>query len=137
MLVTDVDGDGDNDVITSKHAHAFGLAWFEHVSNNGKIDFREHLIMGERPEDAPHGVVFSQLHALALTDMNGDGVGDIITGKRFWAHRGRDLDGTGLAVLYCFLTIREGEQVRFEPHRIDVDSGVGTQVVAGDINGDG
>ena len=29
MHVYDVDGDGDNDVITSLDAHGFGLAWFE------------------------------------------------------------------------------------------------------------
>ena len=37
--VYDVDGDGDNDVVTSKAAHAYGLAWFENVNgDDGEID---------------------------------------------------------------------------------------------------
>ena len=40
------------------------------------------------------------------------------------------------AVLYWFNTVREHGKVRFVPHRIDMNSGVGTQVVAGDLNGD-
>ena len=31
MYAYDVDGDGDNDVITSLAAHDFGLAWYEQV----------------------------------------------------------------------------------------------------------
>ena len=31
MFAYDVDGDGDNDVITSIEAHGFGLAWFEQI----------------------------------------------------------------------------------------------------------
>ena len=68
--------------------------------------------------------------------MDGDGVKDIITGKRFWAHGGRDLGGRDPAVLYWFQTVRDDGRVRFIPHRIDLNSGVGTQVVAGDVNGD-
>ena len=48
MFVYDVDGDGDSDVITALHAHAWGLAWFEQVPEPAGIGFREHLIMGDR-----------------------------------------------------------------------------------------
>ena len=63
--------------------------------------FREHLIMGEKPEQNEYGVAFSQLHALALVDMDRDGVQDIVTGKRFWAHAEHDpgLARSGRAVL--------------------------------------
>jgi len=41
-------------------------------------------------------------------------------------------------VLYWFKLARDGKGgVDFIPHRIDDDSGVGTQVVATDVNGDG
>ena len=42
------------------------------------------------------------------------------------------------AVLYWFkLTRGPGNQVDFVPYLIDDKTGVGTQVVAGDVNGDG
>jgi hypothetical protein len=39
-------------------------------------------------------------------------------------------------VLYWFQLVRGPKGVDYVPHRIDNESGVGTQVVAGDINGD-
>ena len=139
MYAFDVNGDGRNDVITSKAAHAYGLSWFENVAGkNGEITFKEHLFMGEKPEQNEYGVAFSQLHAIALADMDHDGVPDIITGKRFWAHAEHDPGSLEPAVLYWFQTVREpGGKARFIPHRIDSNSGVGTQVEAGDLNGDG
>jgi putative membrane-bound dehydrogenase-like protein len=139
MYAFDVNGDGRNDVVTSKAAHAYGLSWFENVAGkNGGITFKEHLFMGEKPEQNEFGVAFSQLHAVALADMNHDGIPDIITGKRFWAHAEHDPGSLDPAVLYWFETVREpGGNVRFIPHRIDTNSGVGTQVVTGDLNGDG
>ena len=67
----------------------------------------------------------------AITD--GDGVKDIVTGKRFWAHGAHgDADPTSPAVLYWFQLVRSpGGTADFVPHLIDSDSGVGTQVVAG------
>lgn len=138
MLVYDFDGDGDNDVVTSKNAHGYGLCWFEHIGggDGGEIVFDEHLIMGEKPQDNDHGVAFSQLHALALADVNNDGIQDFITGKRFWAHSTHDPGSLEPAVLYWFQTVRENGKARFVPHQIDDNSGIGTQVVAADANGD-
>jgi hypothetical protein len=45
--------------------------------------------MGQSPADNPYGVKFSQPHALALVDMDGDGFKDIVTGKRFLGARTR------------------------------------------------
>lgn len=135
MYAYDLDGDGDNDVISSKAAHAYGLAWFENLTGDGS-EFREHLIMGERPEENPYGVAFSQLHALALADVDNDGVADIITGKRFWAHQDHDPGSRDPAVSYWFRTVRDDDGVHFVPYLIDRNSGVGTQVVAVDLNND-
>ena len=41
--------------------------------------------MGKEPENK-YGVKFSELHAIDLVDMDGDGLKDIVTGKRFWSH---------------------------------------------------
>src|SRR5205814_2526625 len=70
--------------------------------------------------------------------MDGDGSKDIVTGKRFWAHGAHgDPEPNAPAVLYWFKLVRNKDRsVDFVPHLIDDDVGVGTQVVAGDINGD-
>ncbi len=137
MFAWDVDDDGDADVITSIQAHGYGLVWFEQRRSGETITFVPHVILGSRPEDNPYGVCFTQMHALDLADMDGDGVLDIITGKRHWAHQGNDPEGKLPPVSYWFRTVRGEDGVDFVPHRIDDDSGVGTQVVTGDVDGDG
>ena len=136
MQVYDVNGDGLNDVISSWDAHGFGLAWNEQQKDGG---FTSHQIMGSRPEDNKQGVKFSQLHATDMADINGDGIKDFITGKRFWAHGpDRDEEPNAPAVLYWWEIQRDGKGgAEFIPHLVDSDSGVGTQVTAGDVNKDG
>jgi len=132
--VGDVDGDGDADIITSLAAHAHGLAWFEQTEEG---EFVEHTIMGATSIENDYGVVFSQLHAVKWIDMNKDGLKDIVTGKRWMAHRGKDADGLREPVLYWFECQRDAEgETRFIPHEIDNDSGVGTDVLITDLNGD-
>ena len=92
MYAYDVNGDGLNDVITSLDAHGWGLSWYEQVRQFGdsgeKITFKEHIIMSkqEKNTDNPYGVQFSQLHAVELVDIDGDGLKDILTGKTYRAH---------------------------------------------------
>jgi len=135
-----VDGDGDADVITSIHAHGYGLAWYEaKKGSDGQVAFTRHDILPENPkEKGAGGVQFSELHAVDLYDMNGDGLKDIVTGKRWWAHGpDGDADANGPAVLYWFELKRGADKkVEWVPHLIDNDSGVGTQIVACDLNGD-
>ena len=142
MHVYDVNGDGLNDVITSLQAHGYGLAWYEQLrekNERGEIAFKQHLIMGDKPEQNKYGVRFSQLHAVDLVDMDGDGLKDIVTGKRFWAHGAHgDADPSSPAVRYWFKLARGADKrVDLIPYLIDDDSGIGTQVVAGDLNQDG
>jgi len=127
MFAYDVDGDGDSDVISTS-AHAYGMWWFEQKKTEKGIEFKEHMICND----------FSQTHAVCLVDINGDGIKDIVTGKRFFAHQGGDPGAKEPAMLYWFELIRpEPGKVKFIRHEIDSDSGVGTQFEMADMNGDG
>ena len=140
MFAYDVNGDGKNDIITSLQAHGYGVVWFEQTNDGGAQGWTKHVIVGKTAEENPQGVHFSQPHAIDLFDMNGDGLLDIVTGKRFWAHGpspGGDPEPTATPVLYWFELKREGGKASYTAHLIDDASGVGTQVMAGDINGDG
>ncbi len=138
MFAYDVNGDGLNDIITSLVAHEYGVAWFEQVREGTNVTFRKHIIVNKELSENPYGVKFSQPHALDLADIDGDGLKDIITGKRFWAHGPTmDPEPNAPAVLYWFrLTRPASGQAHYVPHLVDNDSGVGTQVIAADINGD-
>ncbi len=136
MLVYDVDGDGRNDVVTSYDAHGYGIGWFRQEAAGG---FAQHTIVAAAPDGDPASHCFSQPHALAAADIDGDGLTDIVTGKRRWAHGlTGDPEPNAPPVLYWFRLVRDGQgEARFEPHAIDDDSGVGTQVTVADLNGDG
>jgi len=139
MYAYDVNGDGLNDVITSLSAHGFGLAWYEQYREAGEIKFREHIFMNKEAAENPYGLKFSQLHAIDLVDMDGDGLKDIVTGKRFWAHGPTgDPDSGSAPVLYWFQLRRNADKsVDFVPHLVDDQSGTGTEVKAVDYNHDG
>ena len=81
MYAYDVDGDGDNDIITSLQAHEFGLAWYEQLQDGNRRVFRQHIIMGRTAAENRYGVLFSELHSVQLADMDGDGLKDIVTGE--------------------------------------------------------
>ncbi len=138
MPVYDIDGDGDRDIITALDAHGWGLAWFEQVQRDGKLDFVEHKILGDRTEIDKFGAAFTQPHALDVADFDGDGLIDLVTGKRRWAHGPKgDIEPEADPVLYWFRLERTGKGVVFHPCLIDRGSGVGVQIVATDVSGDG
>jgi hypothetical protein len=123
MYVYDFDGDGDNDVLSSA-AHQVGIWWHEQTPEG----FTTHEIDKS----------FSQTHGLMMADINGDGLPDFVTGKRWWAHGPNgDIDPNAPAVMYWFEFSREGGKPTWTPHQFDHDSGVGTQFDVADVNGDG
>jgi putative membrane-bound dehydrogenase-like protein len=138
MFAYDFDGDGKNDVATALAAHQYGVAVFFNRAGNEGAQWQKRLLVGAQPWENDYGIVFSQPHAMHLADIDGDGVKDLVTGKRYWAHNGKgDQDEGNARVLYWFQTVRDGKGgTSFVPHLIDADSGVGVDVQVGDVNGD-
>jgi hypothetical protein len=80
----------------------------------------------------------SQTHALHMVDINGDGMMDLVTGRRWWAHGPRGDDGANdPAQLYWFEGKKKDGLISFTPHLIDSESGVGTSFAIADMNRDG
>src|SRR6266542_875283 len=92
IFVYDVDEDGDQDIISSS-AHDYGIWWHEQKKDsNVNIYWVTHEI----------SKLFSESHCLAFEDINGNGHPDLITGKRYFAHNGKDPGAYEPAVLYWF-----------------------------------
>jgi Domain of Unknown Function (DUF1080)/FG-GAP-like repeat len=143
MAVYDVNGDGLNDLVTSLNAHGWGLAWFEQKKDaQGKISFVEHMVMDDFSTKNEGGVTFSELHGSTFADVDGDGIPDFIVGKRYFSHLDTNIDPDprDSPVLYWYKTVRDPKApggARLVPHLIDNHSGVGSDVLAVDLNKDG
>ncbi len=125
MFVMDVDEDGDQDIISSS-AHDYGIWWYEQQKDvQGNTVWVKHVI----------SELFSESHALALQDIDGDGHPDLITGKRYFAHNGGDRGGYDPAVLYWYQFV-PGKSPQWFPHLIDSNSGIGNSFIVKDINKD-
>ncbi len=125
MYAADFNQDGFADVFAAS-AHERGIWWYENKGDGSNENFTRHILTEE----------MSETHAVAFEDVNGDGKKDFITGKRYYAHM---REGTGAlepAYLYWFEYIPD-KNPRWLAHEIDDNSGVGLNVVAEDINGDG
>jgi FG-GAP-like repeat len=143
MAVYDVNGDGPNDVVTVLNPHGWGMAWFEQKRDaQGKISFVKHMIMDDFATKNAGNVAFSEPHGTTFADVDGDGVPDFIVGKRYWSHLDTylDPDPYGQPVLYVYKTVRNPKApggAEFVPELIDSHTGVGSDVLAVDLNKDG
>ncbi len=141
--VYDVNGDGLNDVVTALEGHAFGLAWYEQKRDgSGKISFVEHIIMDNFLTKNAGNVTFTEPHATSFADMDGDGIPDLITGKRAMSHLFgyNDPDPHGPPVLYVYKAVRNPKApggAEFIPELIHNQSGVGSRLAVLDLDGDG
>ncbi len=81
ILILDLNKDGRNDLVWGD-GHNYGLYWHEQLEplSDGATTWRQHLIDKK----------FSQGHALAWDDVDNDGQSELITGKRYYGHSGRD-----------------------------------------------
>jgi hypothetical protein len=143
LRVFDVNGDGLNDVVASLEAHGWGLAWFEQKrSAAGETSWEQHLIIDDLASKNPAAVAISEIHAITTADVDGDGITDVIAGKRLFSHLDSytDPDPHGDAVLYVFRTVRDKRApggATFVPQLVHNRSGVGSMVQTGDLNKDG
>lgn len=81
MIVVDVDQNGLNDIVWCS-AHGFGVYWLEQLRDDegGGRSWTRHAI----------DTSWSQGHSPLWADLDGDGRGELITGKRYMAHGGAD-----------------------------------------------
>jgi hypothetical protein len=80
ILVYDVDGDHDTDLVFGM-GHNYGFYWLEQGKDpTGKKTWTKHEIDKD----------WSQVHFLLLADLDNDGKKEVVTGKRYRAHNGKD-----------------------------------------------
>jgi hypothetical protein len=127
MFVMDFNQDGRNDIVTSL-AHDYGIFWLE---QNADGSWTKRLI-----DDS-----WSQAHAITLIDLNGDGRKDLLTGKRYMAHNGKDPGEREPLGIYWYEQMLNPQTKRLEwvRHLIDYGgrAGGGMQIPVADIDGDG
>jgi len=128
VLVLDVDGDGRNDLIVGQ-AHAYGLDWYEQRVSGGCRQWVKH----------PIDPFNSQYHDLVWADIDGDGACELITGKRYRAHNGRDPGEYDAIGTYYFKWTGEGFAKQVIDFGLDArrGTGVGIHLAVADLDGDG
>ena len=91
ILGYDVNHDGKMDLIYGQ-GHGYGLYWLEQAGTATAPVWIRHTIDES----------FSQSHALLLADIDGDGVPELITGKRYRGHSGNDPGSYDPVVVYAY-----------------------------------
>jgi hypothetical protein len=92
ILVVDVNGNGVSDLLVGQ-GNDYGLDWWEQqIGDDGQRTWLKHPI-------DPYN---SQYHDLHWVDLDGDGVCELVTGKRYRAHNGRDPGADDDVGLYYF-----------------------------------
>ncbi len=128
FLVVDVNRDGRNDLIWGR-GHDYGVYWWEQgqPTAEGTTTWEEHLIDKS----------WSQAHSLAWTDLDGDGHGELITGKRLRGHGDLDPGAAEPACLYYYRWDTDsGTFVRHTISPPGAGVGTGMQICVADLNSD-
>lgn len=91
ILGYDVNHDGRLDLIYGQ-GHGYGLYWLEQGGAKDHPTWTRHTIDES----------FSQSHAVLLVDLDGDGVPELVTGKRYRGHSGGDPGSYDPVVVYAY-----------------------------------
>jgi len=128
ILVVDVNGDGLNDLIVGQ-AHDYGLDWWEQkAGDDGQRTWIRHRIDSDN----------SQYHDMQWVDIDGDGQCELVTGKRYRAHNGKDPGGGDPLGVYYF----KWDGKDFTKHVVDygppgTGAGCGIHFAVADLTGNG
>lgn len=122
----DVNHDGKLDLIYGE-GHAYGLYWLEQQGSGANRKWVRHTIDES----------FSQIHAMALADVDGDGEMELVAGKRYRGHDGGDPGSYDPLVIYYYKIDRKTGQFTRFALSVGGTAGAGTQFVIGDLDGDG
>ncbi len=126
IFVIDLNEDGLPDLLTGM-AHDYGIFWMEQRPGGTWV---KHVIDES----------WSQPHAMTLADINGDGRKDLLTGKRYMAHNGRDPGEREPLGLYWYeYRPQPNNEVIWVRHLIEyaTRAGAGMQLPVADLDGDG
>ncbi len=127
ILVVDVDGDGLNDLIVGQ-AHGYGLDWWQQCRQRNTYSWKRHPI---DPFNA-------QYHDLVWADIDGDGQGELIAGKRHRAHCGNDPGEYDDYGIYYFKWTGEGFSKQVICYgKLGETKGCGIQMALADLRGTG
>ena len=125
ILVQDLNNDGKTDIIRGT-GHNYGLYWEEQgPAIDDSTTWISHLI-----DDS-----WSQAHAMTWADLDGDGQGELITGKRVWGHLGKDPGANESPVLYRY--VWHPDTQKFTRHEINIGQvSTGLFIQVEDLNQD-
>ncbi len=129
IIVADVNQDGRPDLIAGQ-AHDYGLDWYEQRlgQGTGKNEWIKH------PIDPYH----SQFHTMQWVDLDDDGQPELVTGKRFRAHNGKDPGGNDDVGIYYYKWNGESfskQVISYGPP--GEGKGLGIYFSIADVNGSG
>jgi len=119
----DVNNDGRMDLIYGR-GHSYGLYWLEQKADH---TWEKHTIDES----------YSQIHVLKLLDIDGDGQMELLAGKRYRGHEGKDPGSYDPLVIYYYKIDRASAKFTRIPISVAGTAGGGTQFVTEDLDGDG
>ncbi len=122
----DVFNNGKTDIIYGE-GHSYGIYWLEQQGEGADRKWIKHTIDES----------FSQVHALKMADIDGDGQLELLAGKRYRGHSGGDPGSYDPVVVYYYKIDRKTGTFTRYPISVNGTAGAGTQFIVMDLDGDG